>query len=266
MAATARTLFTITVVIAAVAAGCTRGNVDKIPIGSHVQLTQTDGALIEGTLTQKDPSTVMVDDDGRIRSIARDAIADVRMADGRNGDDVPSSAKFREVVVPSSTVLAIRLDTTVSSASSRAGDRVRAALAEPAVVHGRDVAPSGSVLEGAVARAEPAGRVKGRGRLVVRFDRLVVGSQRYDIDARIVREAAPGTRKDAETIGLPAAGGAVLGAILGGGKGAAIGAAAGGGAGTAVVLSTRGKDVSLDRGSIVHANIGRGVDVRVPLK
>ena len=266
MAATTRTLFTMTVVIAAVAAGCNRANVDKVPIGSNVQVTQTDGALIEGTLTQKDASTVLVDDDGRTRSIARSDIADVRIADGRNAGDISSRAKFREVVVPSSTVLAIRLDTTVSSASSHANDPVHAVLAEPVVVHGRSVAPSGSMLEGTVTTAEPAGRVKGRGTVVVRFDRLVVGNDRYDIDARIAREAASGTGKDAETIGLPAAGGAVLGAILGGGKGAAIGAAAGGGAGTAVVLSTPGKNVALERGNVVHADIGRGVDVRVPLE
>ena len=54
-------------------------------------------------------------------------------------------------------------------------------------------------------------------------------------------------KKDALTIGLPAAGGAVVGALVDGKKGAGIGAAVGGGAGTAVVLSTRGKDVRMAR-------------------
>ena len=42
-----------------------------------------------------------------------------------------------------------------------------------------------------------------------------------------------------------------MGALTGGGKGAAIGAAVGGGAGTAVVLSTRGKDVRLGEGALI---------------
>ena len=48
---------------------------------------------------------------------------------------------------------------------------------------------------------------------------------------------APATKKkDALKIGVPAAGGASIGALVGGKKGAGIGALAGGGAGTAYVL------------------------------
>ena len=43
--------------------------------------------------------------------------------------------------------------------------------------------------------------------------------------------------------------GALIGMIAGGGKGAAIGAAIGGSAGAGGVLSTRGKDIRLDRGT-----------------
>jgi hypothetical protein len=50
---------------------------------------------------------------------------------------------------------------------------------------------------------------------------------------------------------LPAAGGAIVGALTAGRKGAAIGAAVGGGAGTAVVLSTRGKDVRMGEGALI---------------
>jgi hypothetical protein len=55
--------------------------------------------------------------------------------------------------------------------------------------------------------------------------------------------------------GIPAAGGAVIGALAGGKKGAAIGATAGGGAGTAVVLSTRGRDVRIGPGAAVAVQL-----------
>ena len=266
MVAAARRLLVATIVMASVAVGCNRrATVDAVPIGSAVQLTKADGALIEGTLTGRDAAAVTVAVGAATKSIARSDIADVRVADGKT-PGVPPGAKFREVTVPESTVLAIRFETTVDSASNHANDPVHAVLAEPIVVRGVEAAPVGSALEGIVASAEPSGRVKGRADIAVRFDGLVVGSERYGIEARVSREAAAGTGRDAETIGIPAAGGAVLGAILGGKKGAAIGAAAGGGAGTAVVLSTPGKEVSLESGNIVHAEIGRSIDVRVPIE
>ena len=50
-------------------------------------------------------------------------------------------------------------------------------------------------------------------------------------------------------IGAPAAAGAIIGGIVGGGDGAAKGAVIGGAAGTGYVLSTRGKEVRLGKGA-----------------
>ena len=58
-------------------------------------------------------------------------------------------------------------------------------------------------------------------------------------------------------IGAPAAGGAIIGALVGGKKGALVGTAVGGGAGTAVVLSTRGKEVHLAKGAALTRQAGR---------
>jgi hypothetical protein len=79
----------------------------------------------------------------------------------------------------------------------------------------------------------------------------------------IGRTAVATKRSDALKIGVPAAGGAAAGGILGGKKGAAIGTAVGGGAGTAVVLSTRGKEVRLTRGATVLVRLAHPLTVRV---
>ena len=63
-------------------------------------------------------------------------------------------------------------------------------------------------------------------------------------------------------IGVPAAGGALIGAVAGGKKGAAIGAAVGGGAGTAVVLDTRGKEVGIGRGAALTLRLAAPVVVK----
>jgi hypothetical protein len=64
-------------------------------------------------------------------------------------------------------------------------------------------------------------------------------------------------------IGLPAAGGAIVGGIVGGKKGAGIGALAGGGGGTAVVLSTRGKEVRVGRGALLSVRLTAPLTVTV---
>jgi len=107
-------------------------------------------------------------------------------------------------------------------------------------------------------------RHDGRGR-AFRFRGLTTESNgRSTIRTSSVSRLAPATkRQDAAKIGLPAAGGAVIGAITGGKKGAAIGAAAGGGAGTAVVLSTRGREVRLGPGAAVSVRLLEPVTLRV---
>ena len=98
------------------------------------------------------------------------------------------------------------------------------------------------------------------------FDSLTPagGDQRYAIrSASIARTAQATKQKDALKIGAPAAGGAIVGALLGGKKGALVGTAVGGGAGTAVVLSTRGKEVHLAKGTPLTLKLAAPVTIRV---
>ena len=102
--------------------------------------------------------------------------------------------------------------------------------------------------------------------LALRFDSIVpLGeNERYELQTSSVGRTAPGTKKDdALKIGLPAAGGAIIGGIIGGKKGALIGTAAGGGAGTAVVLSTRGKEVHLGKGAPLSLKLSEPLTVRI---
>ena len=75
---------------------------------------------------------------------------------------------------------------------------------------------------------------------------------------------APATKKnDAIKIAAPAAGGALIGALAGGKKGALIGTGVGGGAGTAVVLTTRGKEVGIARGAALVVRLASPVALKV---
>ena len=146
----------------------------------------------------------------------------------------------RRVTIPAGTVLRLRVDRGFGSDISRVEDSVPATLTRAVVIDGRTILPAGSAAAGYVSEAVRPGKVKGRGRVAVRFTRIDPGPgvEPYRMQTRSWVAVAPATKKkDALTIGIPAAGGAVVGALVGGKKGAGIGAAAGGGAGTAVVLT-----------------------------
>jgi hypothetical protein len=172
----------------------------------------------------------------------------------------------REVTIPSGTVLRLRLDQAVGSDLSRLEDPVRARLASPVILGGRTVLPAESRVVGTVVGAKRSAKVKGRARLAMRFHSLTPAGadERYRITTATWARQAPGTKKkDALTIGVPAAGGALIGGLAGGKKGAGVGALVGGGAGTGVVLATRGKEVRLGRGAIVAVRLARPLTLRV---
>jgi hypothetical protein len=170
-----------------------------------------------------------------------------RPAAARNATPKPAPAP---VVIPAGAELALELRTTLSSASSQAGDLVVARLTEDVKVGERVVLPQGSEVRGRVTAAVGSGKVKGRARLAFEFDRVVVGSREVELTAGGVDITAGDSKKrDAAMIGGGAAGGAIIGAIADGGKGAAIGAVIGGAAGTGAVLATKGKEVELPAGT-----------------
>ena len=173
---------------------------------------------------------------------------------------------YREITIPAGTRISVRLASGVGSKVSRVEDPVEGTIIAPVKIRGVEVVPSGSVISGHVVSAQPAGKVKGRGRLGLRFQSLKARGDSYGIAAALSRIAPATKKQDAEKIALPAVGGAVIGAIAGGKKGAAIGAVAGAGAGTAVVLATSGQEVSLPKGSVIALRLQKAVTVRVPVK
>jgi hypothetical protein len=187
----------------------------------------------------------------------------------------PAPVEYRELTIPAGTVLPVELQSTVASDTSQVEDAVRARLRRAIVIDGTTALPAGSTLGGTVTEATRSGRVKGRARVGFRFNtiepagqgRETGGDERLQIRTTAVVRAAPATkRQDAAKIGIPAAGGAIIGGIVGGGDGAAKGAAIGGAAGTGVVLSTRGKEIRFGPGADFTVKLLQPVTVRVPTK
>jgi hypothetical protein len=172
----------------------------------------------------------------------------------------------RNITIPAGTILRLRVNRGFGSDISRVEDPVPATLARSIVIGGQTVLPAGSSASGYVVEATRPGKVKGRGRVAVRFTRIRPASESasYNMQTRSWIAVAPATKKkDALTIGIPAAGGAAIGALVDGKKGAGIGAAVGGGAGTAAVLTTRGKEVRVGRGATLAVRLSAPLTIRL---
>jgi hypothetical protein len=177
-----------------------------------------------------------------------------------------AAEKWREVTLPAGTVLPIVLDTAVGSDISREESAVQAHLSHTVSVNGAAAIPENSAVTGVVTDATRAGKVKGRSHLSLRFNTLVLhgSDERYSIQTAAIGRTGPSEKKkDAVKIGAPAAGGAVIGGIVGGKKGAVIGGAVGGGAGTAVVMTDRGEEVRLGKGAALSVKLEQPVTIRV---
>jgi hypothetical protein len=122
-------------------------------------------------------------------------------------------------------------------------------------------------VRGTVSAVEASAKVKGVASITLHFATVAVAGRddRYEIDAIYSETAAPTRGSDAAKIGIGAGAGAAIGGLLGGKSGAATGAAIGGGAGTAVVLTTKGKEVEHPAGATLTVRLRKNVDVRVPI-
>src|ERR1051326_1018567 len=112
-------LTTLAVVALAAGAGCHRqADVEKVPVGTEVDLTKQDGGVVHGTLKSRDEKEVKLDTGAPTeRTVLRNQIADVRIVDRKTPEKAPppASAKYREMTLAEGTRLGVRLNDSVGS-------------------------------------------------------------------------------------------------------------------------------------------------------
>ena len=183
----------------------------------------------------------------------------------------------RSWTLPSDTVISVQMNTTLSSRTSRVGDKFVATVTVPVYVNGQTVIPAGSIIEGRVTQVTPAKRMSRSGMIAIDFDDLVfpngtrvdlVGGltssdprtrRRIDDEGRV---SAEGNNRTPVFIGGGGAIGAVLGGIAGGGKGAVLGGITGAAAGGAAVLLAKGEEAQVPSGTPFGVQLKQSLIIR----
>lgn len=183
--------------------------------------------------------------------------------------------------IPPGTRILLSMINSISTRQAQIGDRIYLETAFPVLASNRIVIPQGSWVTGTVTEVKRPGRVKGRGELQVRFDSLTLPNGvnrdfRADlaaIDARddqtLKREQSkiegPGDKKgDVGTVVGSTTAGTVIGSGIGAAagnvaRGAGIGVGAGAAAGLLGVLTSRGPEAVLSKGSSVEMVLDRPI-------
>lgn len=167
--------------------------------------------------------------------------------------------------VDKGTVMRVRMNRTISSKTAKVGDTFTTTVTEPVYSsNGVVVIPTGSTLTGRVDAVKPAAKGGKPGEIDASFIQLKLPNGRTRTINGSLTELESGKSKSDDEgtvsagkmknrkiifIGGGAAGGALLGAIVGGGKATAIGAIVGAGAGFLGDRFTKGPEAEVKSGT-----------------
>lgn len=167
--------------------------------------------------------------------------------------------------VDTGTIMRVRMNSTISSKTAKVGDTFTTTVTEPVYSsNGVVVIPTGSTLTGQVNAVKPAAKGGKPGEIDASFIKLKLPNGRTrtingsltDLESGKTKTDNEGTASASKMknrkiifIGGGAAGGALLGAIVGGGKATAIGAIVGAGAGFLGDRFTKGPDAEVKSGT-----------------
>jgi len=151
------------------------------------------------------------------------------------------------VSVPEGTPLKVKLQTTISTFSSKVGDPFQGKLIDPVMVDGKAVIPAGTTVEGRVTKLSEPRRIQGKATIGILPEHIVLADgQRFMLNAVLVDTNISGTdvneeglfkgsghdRRDQIEVAGGTGAGMLMGGLIGGGPGLLIGGAIGAGATT----------------------------------
>jgi hypothetical protein len=176
--------------------------------------------------------------------------------------------------VPAGTALMVKLDTTLATFSNKVGDPFRARFTQPVVLNGVTLIPAGATVEGRVTKVSEPRRISGKPTLGILPEAVIMPTgERYFLDATLVDtnlgrgsdvneegqfKGSGHDRRDTLETGGGAAGGMLIGGLIGGPPGILIGGAVG-------ATSTTAHWLSKHRSAILPAGTELTLELNRPL-
>jgi hypothetical protein len=168
----------------------------------------------------------------------------------------------QKVTVPAGTVLQVRTVEGLSSETNHEGDTWHGTLNSDIVVDDQTVIPAGAEVDGHIMEAHAATHYTGGASLILGVDKVSFNGKTYQVATDTwQRKADTRGKNTVEKTAGGAAVGAILGGIFGGGKGAAIGSVAGGGLGAGANTITKGQKVELRPETLVSFKLQNPISV-----
>jgi hypothetical protein len=195
----------------------------------------------------------------------------------QEGENANEDTNENQITIPEGTEFKLQLHSSVSSKTSRPGDRILTTLLDPVAVEDRDVLAKGVRIDGHIAEVKAAGRRGKGGNLSFVFDTVELpNGQKLAIlgsltevfssegggDPNVgpegdLKGGGASRKKQAAIIGATTAAGAAAGGLWGG-----VGAA---GAGVALaILLPHGKQAALAAGSLIGMRLDQDVTFSLP--
>jgi hypothetical protein len=223
------------------------------------------GRVVEGSFMSADVKVVRIlQDNGRVAEFAMEDVSAVEFSARKAPPPPPPDPSVLPppVTVPMGTVLSVRLTQAIDVDATQSGMTFKGLLDDPVMVGGKVVVPRDAAVVLQAANIEQAGKFKGADKITLKANSVAFGGRRYEIVTTQVESKGSGegkktTRKVAGGAGL----GAAIGGIAGGGTGAAIGALAGGATG-AVVASQGTEHLKLPAETRLQFTLNAAVTVR----
>jgi hypothetical protein len=190
----------------------------------------------------------------------------------QEGENATENANENEITIPEGTEFKLQLHSTVSSKTSKPGDRILTTLLDPVAVEDRDILAKGVRIDGHIAEVKPAGRRGKGGDLSFVFDTVELpNGQKLAIlgsltevfssegggDPNVgpegdLKGGGASRKKQVAIVAGSTGAGAAAGGLWGGVGGAAAGV-------TMAVLLPHGKQASLAAGSLIGMRLDRDV-------
>ena len=180
------------------------------------------------------------------------------------------------LAVPVGTPLRVKLETTLSTFSSKTGDPFSGKVMDPVVISGKTLIPAGATVEGRVTTVREPRRIAGKPTIGLFPETLVLpGGGRFMLNAPLVdTNLGRGTdvnqegqfkgdghdRRDLAEIGIGTGGGMLTGGLIGGGFGVLIGGAVGATA-TTVHWLVRHRQATLPKGTELTLELSRPLEL-----